>query len=334
MAKPIDITIQGRMRSVAFLVDGKHVVGGGAGGKIHRWRVEDGMEVGAPMRVGGIDTVFDIAVSPDGKWVAGGTKSGLTVWNAESHSKVTGFKGHRNWVRAVDVSPDATKVATGSEDKTLCVWSLSTGKRLIDPIEHVNSVVTVKFSPDGCLIATATWGHDSVRVYDSQNGRLFVEFPVQVNSFLNQTLAWASDNKQFFVLSGDGNIHCLDVSTGTTLPQWPINSSKESQCIVLARNGTFIAASTRSSVSFWDTTTHKKIDCVIFHTAIISSMTISSNYDLMTAGGKEITLRNLRDVLPSPYCDDVSALASEFRGRVGFLITTRFFFACDRYVAS
>ena len=45
------------------------------------------------------------------------------------------------------------------------------------------------------LVATATWSRDSVRVYDSQNGRVLVEFPIKVNSFMNQSLTWASDNK-------------------------------------------------------------------------------------------------------------------------------------------
>jgi len=206
-------------------------------------------------------------------------------------------------VRAVDVSPDATKIATGSEDGTLCVWSLSTGKRLLGPFAHDNWLDAVKFSPDGRLIACVTWA-TSVRICDSQNGRLLVEFPVRVYSFLNQTLAWASDSKQLFVLSRDSNIHCLDVSTGTTVSQWPINSSKDARCIALASNGTFIVASVKSSVSFWDTTTHEKIECLVHHTAIISCMAISSNYDLLTAGSNKITVRNLRDVLPSPYCND------------------------------
>jgi WD40 repeat protein len=39
--------------------------------------------------------VFGIAVSKDEKWVVSGTDSGLvTIWNAESHSKVIEFKAH------------------------------------------------------------------------------------------------------------------------------------------------------------------------------------------------------------------------------------------------
>ena len=302
-------TIQDReiIYSVAFLADGKHVVSGGREGKIRRWRVEDGKKVGTPMDAGGI--IFNIAVSRDGKWVVSGTWSGLvTVWNVDSHSKVTELKALDELVRAVDVSPDASRIATGSDDKIVCIWSPSTAERLLGPLEHARRLVAVKFSPNGCLIATATLDRE-VRVYDSQNGGLLVEFPIKVGSTLNQSLAWASDSKQLFALSCDGNINCLDVSTGTTLSKWAIHSRDKARCIALASNGSFIAVSANSSISFWDPATREQIGSVINHTHGVCSMAISTNYDLVSGGEKTVTLRRLRDILPSRYFDDVCVSA-------------------------
>ena len=296
--------------SVAVLADGKHLVSGGTEGKIRRWRIEDGKKVGKAMGVG--RSVSTVVVSQDGKVLVGGTKNGLvTVWNAESHSKVTEFTRHRGYVRAVDVSPDATKIVTGSEDNTACIWSLSTGERLLDPLKHNDWVVATKFSPDGRLIATATCGTDSVRVYDTQKGNLLVDFPVKVNPVpnQNQSLAWAGDSNQFFALSHDGCIHHVDVSAKTTLSKWHIHNRDHGRCIALAGNGTFIAASARSSVSFWDTTSQEKIGTVIECTHDVCSMAISSSYDLVTSGDKKITLRALCDILPSYYLDNVSVPA-------------------------
>jgi len=291
-AGPTVIDGQGAIRSVVLLVDGHHVVSGGDEGKIRRWRIEDGKEVGAPMDAG--SPVFNIAVSRDGKVIVGGTKSGLvTVWNAESHSKVSEFQAHPRCVPAVDVSPDATRIATGSDDHSACVWSLSTRKRLLRPLKHNYELAAVKFSPNGHLIATATWNRDSVRVYNSQNGSLLVEFPVQVYSALNRSLSWATDSKELFVSSRDRHIHRVDVSTGTTLSQWYIPGRHDSTCITLASNGTLIAASVGPSVSFWDTTTQEQIGSVVEYTHDIWSMAMSSNYELVTSGRSEIILRAL-----------------------------------------
>ena len=306
-SKSIVTNGRGVIYSVAFLDDGKHVVSGGREGKIRRWRVEDGREVGTPMNAG--SDVYSIAVSPDEKWIVSGTRNGMVaMWNAENHSKVTKWKVHNDWVRAVDVSPDGTRIATGSDDGTVCVWSLSTGERLLGPFKHDDSVVAVKFSPNGCLIATATWEQD-IRVYDSHNGGLLLEFPVQVNSALNQSLAWASDSKQLFALSRDGNIHCLNVSTRTTLSKWAIHSSKDPRCIALTSNGTFIAVNANSSVSFWDTATHEQIGPVIKYTRNMVCMALSANYDLVVGGGERITLQGLYGILPHHHLHNVCVCA-------------------------
>lgn len=115
--KPVIIDVRDRVYSVAFLMDGKHIVSGGDGGKIRRWCVEDGEEEGEPMDARGV--LFNVAVSRDGRWIVSGTIDGFVmVWDANNHKKVTEFTGHINWVRAVDASPDGTRIATASNDKT------------------------------------------------------------------------------------------------------------------------------------------------------------------------------------------------------------------------
>ena len=144
-AKMIRNDGQGEIWSVGFPIDGKHIVSGGNEGKIRCWRVEDGMEVGVPMDAK--STVYDIVVSRDGKWIVSGMGRGqVQVWSADDNEKVTEIRGG-SWVNAVDVSPDSMKIASGSEDRTASVWSLSTGQRLLGPWKHDDEVFGVKFSP-------------------------------------------------------------------------------------------------------------------------------------------------------------------------------------------
>ena len=186
------------------------------------------------MNVG--DTVYNIAVSRDGRWIVSGTESGkVQAWNTKNGGKLAEFTAPFNRVEAVDVSPDSTKIARGSNDKTVRVWSFPTGQKLHEPWRHYNpDVSAVKFSPDrGRLIATAIgwWMHtntnipynlseffrESVQVYNSQDGHLLVDVPIIVKSSLNQTLSWSSNSEKLLVLSTDDEIYCLSASTGTTL---------------------------------------------------------------------------------------------------------------------
>ena len=270
--------------------------------------MEDGKEAtGTSMDAG--STVSSIAVSQDGKLVLSGMVGGeVMVWNTETREKVNEFKRHSKPVLAVDISPDAMKIVTGSEDRTACIWGLESTRRLI-ALKHDNPVAATKFSPDGRLVATATWDRDSIRIYDSENNQGLVEVPTRVSSAFNQSLAWAGDSKQLFALSHDGTINCLDVSIGTKVFQWPIHRREYPTCIALSRNGTFIAASDGSSVSFWDAMTYQQIGQVIQDDRFVKFMTLSPN-GLATGGDKTIMFRSLCDILPSSYCGDGSAINS------------------------
>ena len=127
---------------------------GGDGGKIRCWEVEDGKEVGSSIDAGCI--IWDIAASQDGKWIVAGTLWMVMVWDAESRRKVIEFEAHDGLISAVAVSPDATKIATGSEGYVACVWSLSTGQQLLDLQHDFRAVHTIKFSPNGRLLATGS----------------------------------------------------------------------------------------------------------------------------------------------------------------------------------
>ena len=310
--KSTTIDVSKDVCSVAFLADGKHVVGGGYGGKVWVWRAADGQEVGTAMNAG--STVLNISVSWDGKWIVVGTGNGrVIVWEAEGREKVAEFQGHGGWVRAVDMSPDMTRVVSGSDDKMVCIWSISSGQRLVGPLEHDYVLAAVKFSQNGDLIATATWWKESIRVYDSWEGHLLVDVPIRVNSYGNQSLAWLPNSTLLLALSFDGDIKCFDVSTRSMRCRWPIytGGNNVTKCMVVANSGKFVAVSAHSSVFFWDTTTLKQVELVTGHTGTIHSIAISPDYDIATGGGKSITIRSLRDILPSYYVDEVRSLHQE-----------------------
>ena len=317
-AKLIEIDPRVGTGPVAFVANGDYVVSGD-GNKIRRWRVKDGKEAGQPMDAG--SEVRSIGVSRDGKWIVSGQDDGhVTVWDAENHEKATEFRGHKRSVSAVDISPDGKRIATGSLDWTVCVWSLSTGQQLLGPIKHDRFVAAVKFSPDRRHIATATWGL-SVRIYDSRDGRLLVDAPIQVESWYNQSLAWAGLRNGLFVLSKGCIIHRIDVATGTTLSQWANHANNNSRCIALESDGAFIAASGGNSVSFWDMATRKQIGPLIHHPTIVFYLAISANHILAMSGGKKIILWKLPDILPSSYFDHVCVFSATPDAK-GTLITS------------
>ena len=63
--------------------------------------------------------------------------------------------GHADW-SAVAFSPDGSKLATASDDRTAKVWDAATGEELSTLTGHDDFVASVAFSPDGTRLVTAS----------------------------------------------------------------------------------------------------------------------------------------------------------------------------------
>ncbi|KAG9309789.1 hypothetical protein JVU11DRAFT_10165 [Chiua virens] len=125
---------------------------------------------------------------------------------------------------------------------------------------------------------------------------------IQVGSSHNQSVAWHHNGKHLFVASEDGHIHHLVVSsTCKRLAKWRIHSDNNPECIALSSDSTYIAASARQSVSFWDAVTHEQIGLPVEEADIVSSLAVSPNHDMAVGMPHTITLRNLRNILPAHY---------------------------------
>ena len=287
------------MYTVAFHPDGIHLLGGSNDG-IQRLRLADGQEVGKQMGI----RSFAIAVSRDHRWiVAGMGKGGASVWDAELREKVIDVED-TNTVWAVDVSPDSTRFATGTEEDA-SIWSISSGERLVGPLalKHDSPFVRgIRFSPNGMHIASAS--RDSIHVFDSRTGDELINIKTTAPSLLiNTPLAWSNDGRQLFAVSNDKKIKAFEVSTGSQLTESPILNGGDVESIALATSGKFIATHAGRTIYFLDTSTLTRIGPFLEDSTKIYSISLSLDSRYLATGlhdGK-IAVRELGHILPDLY---------------------------------
>jgi WD40 repeat protein len=66
----------------------------------------------------------------------------------------TPLEGHNGGVNSVAISPDGTKIASGSYDKTIRLWSVKSQAPIGKPLQGHSYVTSVAFSHDGAFIVS------------------------------------------------------------------------------------------------------------------------------------------------------------------------------------
>jgi len=226
------------VNSVAFSPDGKLVLSGSEDNTLKLWEVATGRELRTFK--GHFAWVSSVAFSPDGKLaLSGSALSGfedntLKLWEVAtgrelrtvylSGNKVFGylnnffnwiknyfrislFKGHSDRVYSVAFSPDGKLGLSGSEDNTLKLWEIATGRELRTFKGHSASVYSVAFSPDGKL-ALSSSGDGSTRLWSIETG----EEIAQMLGFENGE--WATVTAQGYYVASPGGEKYINVRVG------------------------------------------------------------------------------------------------------------------------
>jgi WD40 repeat protein len=151
---------------VAFNPKNGHLASAGGDGTVRLWDPSTGKQ----LRVlrGHQGQVRSVAFRADGWLASGAWDSKVRVWKdgGEGDAEPLVLLGHAYGVTGVCFGRGAAggRLASSSEDRTVRVWDLSTGKELLTLRGPSAGVTGVAFSPDGRRLAASSWDQ-KVRVW-------------------------------------------------------------------------------------------------------------------------------------------------------------------------
>ena len=79
--------------------------------------------------------------------------------------------GHQKWVCSVAWNNNQKILASGSEDETIKLWEVDTGREILTIRGHSGYVNSVAFSPDGKILASGS-DDKTIRIWEVQTGKL------------------------------------------------------------------------------------------------------------------------------------------------------------------
>ncbi len=147
--------------------------------------------------LGDYSTVWDVAFSPDGKFLVTANANGVAqFWDVAEQKEHDVMKVSEGMLFALAISPDGKLLATSGAKQVnntwmpdLGLWDLSTGERLFELPGYKDNVFSILFSPNGQLLATLS--AEGLRLWDVTSGQKLLE--VEGSYYYESDIAFSPD---------------------------------------------------------------------------------------------------------------------------------------------
>ena len=148
LGKPFNPGVQ--VTRLRYSPDGKTLAAASFDGKVRRWDVTGKEPVELTPITGHNGWVTDLAFGDGLVFTADSWGQLITRWTdgKDWKAKCTSVGAHDGWLRAVAVSPDGSRLATGGKDGFVRFWATDDGRRTAE-FDAQADVLSVAFSRDG-----------------------------------------------------------------------------------------------------------------------------------------------------------------------------------------
>jgi WD40 repeat protein len=244
----------GRVNALAFRPDGGMIATAGDDTTARLWESVPRQAIGDPLTVEGGTLVHSVFNPKRAVIATSGDDTIARLWDSETGDLLHELRGHTENVEAIDFSPDGRLLATGSQDLSVRLWHVGSGKPFGTPLMgHTGAIADLAFSPRGDILATA--GADgTLRLWQVDAGKPIRE-PIP-HEGLVLAVKFSPDGAMVATAGPDTAVRMWDVSTGKLVGS-PFVHSGSINDIDISADGQLLAAGGPDGVMIWNSTTRE-----------------------------------------------------------------------------
>jgi WD40 repeat protein len=198
----------------------------------------------------------------------------LICWKAtqESPSLVRTLVGHAGCVNAVAATPDGLQALSGSDDGTLKLWDLRSGREWRTVTGHSGPVHAIALTGDGRQALSA--GADfTLRLWDLMTGQRLRYF--WGHSEIVRSIAVTPDGRRALSASADRTLKLWDLASGDEVLSLIAHPGKVRSVAVTPDGRQAISGSEDGTLTLWDLSVGRALRTLVAHADWVNSVAVT-----------------------------------------------------------
>ena len=298
----------GRVYALALTPDGGQIVSGSSNTTLKVWDLESGQLL---RTIGGqTGELYAEGFNPHargGQIISGSVNKFVKGWERKSKLHLRSLEGHSKSVCAIALSLACRRVVSGSDDETLKVWDMDSGRllRALDTgwlrsrKKYCPSVHAVVLTPDGRQVIAGFSGNSShpiknLKLWDLKSGRLLRTMwgHTRYSTASANAVAYTTNGTRVVCVSDNGALQMWDLVSG-----WLLRTIEELsfgvEALALTPDGrqVVVSLSLDPTLRVWEWESGQLLHLLKGHTSYVNAVALTPDGRQVVTGSSDTTLK-------------------------------------------